>query len=415
MLKHSAFGSALLAACVTQSVAAQPRAPEFRTSDAEMRSLHSRVPGGFGGLFFDTEGRPHVFLKNQSQQGAAIAALAPILRSRIVSLAAPLDAASIIVENGAFEFTELETYRDQILTNFAEISGLVSLDINEAQNVVVIGVEGATGMQSANELIRRLTLPTAAVRIEQRQRDMPRKLLTDWSQYVDGGYRIRYYDDPLSGPYMCSLGFNAYWSGMQVFFTNSHCSDNKGVNDRESFYQNTYGTASHVIGQEHRDPPFVQGTGGSCPTTAYCRWSDALAGSWSATSRWSFAKIARPTGEGSLTVSTSPATYTITGTIGYGLVNEKVFRVGASTGLSSGYVSESCVAKFEGAYITRCQDSVNWAIMPQGGDSGGPFFSLTCSTCTTVHLRGLVWGATGTSPFSNIEEDFGGYGSIRTF
>jgi hypothetical protein len=399
----------------TQAAFGQQRAPQFRSADEEMRTLQGRVPGGFGGMYFDAEGRAHVFLKDAAQRGAAIAALAPILRSRIVSLARPLDAENIVVETGEFEFAVLEGYRDQLLANFGSIPGLVTLDVNESRNRVVVGVEGAAGVQGVGELLRELNIPPAAVSVEQRQRDDPKKLLTDWSQYVDGGYRIRYYDDPLGGPYMCSLGFNAYWNGRQVFFTNSHCSDNLGVNDNDQYYQNTYGTAAHLIGQELRDPPFVQGTGGACPTTASCRWSDAIAVAWSATSRWSFAKIARPTSEGSVTVSSTTPSYTIVGTVGYGLPGEQVWRVGASTGLSSGSVWESCVAKFEGNRITRCQDTVRWAVVPEGGDSGGPFFSLTCSTCTTVHLRGLVWGTTGTSPFSNLEEDFGGYGSIRAF
>lgn len=59
-----------------QRAEGQARAPQFRSADEEMRALQSQIPGGFGGLYFDAEGRTHVLLKNTSQRGAAIAALA---------------------------------------------------------------------------------------------------------------------------------------------------------------------------------------------------------------------------------------------------------------------------------------------------------------------------------------------------
>jgi hypothetical protein len=212
---------------------------------------------------------------------------------------------------------------------------------------------------------------------------------------------------------------NSFWGagvGTRAFFTASHCTTTSGGLDGFVFVQ---GNAR--IGAELADPSFH--TGGACPATFSCRYSDVAAGRYDDSVSWALGSIARTINSSSqtaasITIDAADPQFTIVSNLSAPAVGTYLQKVGITTGRTSGPVQKTCT-DYAGTATTMilCQDFVD--AYADYGDSGSPVFALA-NTPGQVSLAGIVWakatrsnGAGGVikqfvfSNLNNIDREFG--------
>jgi hypothetical protein len=397
-----AAGTALLAGACSDIT--RPSSPEgsddavtFQQSDDPV-ALARQVPG-FGGFFFDPQGRPTIYLKDVSHRAAAERALTPYLDAKGGGTAA------LQVRRADYEWASLERWQNQASTEALAIPGTVWVDADEARNRVTIAMQRGASAAQVRAAVGRLGLPAAAVVIEEVEPIEQLATLRQRVRPVRGGLQINF------PGFLCTLGFNANRSGQRSFITNSHCTSVQGGVENTPYWQPTQSTASAQIGTEVADPSYGRPSG--CPSGRRCRRSDAARVAYAGGIKRTLGAIARTTGadNGSVTISGS---FSITAE-GSPAVGQTANKVGRTTGWSSGAITNTCVhVNVSGTNITQlCQSIVSADVGP--GDSGSPVFRRTGSG-SNVTLLGILWGGgTGVfvfSPISNIESELG---ALRTF
>lgn len=367
------------------AAAAPPFEPEpFGSLDRELAMMNQEIPG-FGGLFYDREGFPTVYLTDPGD-ARALAKLGPDVR----------------VLRGDFEFAELRNWRHELRSSVLALPGVVSLDVDETTNRIRIGFDDQLAARSARQVARhlaRLGVPGDAVVFESVEPIYQLVTLRDQIRPVPGGVQIHF------GNFLCTLGFNAVRNGVDGFVTNSHCTDKQGGVESTQYFQPLSPAA---IGVETVDPVYRRNIAG-CPRGKVCRFSDSAFAAYDATGLSDFASIARPesrsSSSGTLTIDVSNPEFTITSTSA-SAVGQEVNKVGRTTGWTFGPVDATCVdVSVSGSNIAQlCQDIVLGGV--GSGDSGSPVFAWSGSS--SVSLRGILWGGNqaGTlfvySPFANI-------------
>ena len=372
------------------SLHAQPPGdvPRPFTHDDELAQMADEIPG-FGGLFYDEEGFPHVFLTDVGR-APQVNALGPAVR----------------IHQGQFDFRQLRQWKDSLVDVLA-LPGVVLLDADESRNRVRIGLDKEAGAEKNLGAVRaalaKSGVPPAAVVFEEVDPIHNLATLRDRVRPVPGGVQIAFNN------FLCTKGFGANRAGVAGFVTNSHCSGTQGGVQNTVMYQNT-NSSSNRIGIETVDPTYF--TGGSCPVLRRCRRSDSAFARYDSSSLREFGRIARTTGVGSLTISTTAPRFTITGTASSPSTGQTVNKMGRTTGWTRGSVASTCVnINVSGTNITQlCQSTVNAGVA--GGDSGSPVFTAS-TTGTTATLVGILWGGntSGTlfvmSPYGQIVSELG--------
>lgn len=374
-----------------QEAAAWAAGPRF-TADTELARIAEAIPG-FGGLYYNEEGYPNIYLTDTSR--------AP----EFLTLGDPFQ-----VHVGQYDFRHLLQWRAE-LRSVLSLPDVVFLDVDERTNRIRIGVDlaaKAANRESLEGVLARSGIPREAVIVSATEPIIPLATLRDRVRPVPGGVQIAF------SSYLCTLGFNAKRSGVEGFVTNSHCTATQGGVQNTVMYQNT-NSSSNRIGIETVDPGYWSGS--PCPSGRVCRYSDSAFARYDSTSTDQFARIARTTSSGSssgsITISSTPR-FTITGTANFPSSGQTLNKMGRTTGWTRGTVSSTCVdVNVSGTNITQlCQDIVNAG--SGGGDSGSPVFSAsTSSSNTNATLYGILWGGdtAGTifvmSAWSNITFELG--------
>jgi hypothetical protein len=370
-----------------------PLSPSLRQGPAGNPNDLGRAVRGFGGFFFDAQGRPTVYLKNAAERSNTERALAPFFRAQGRSPSA------VQVRRGDFDWVQLERWFTQASAEVLGQSGAVFVDADEASNRVRIGVErGAAGQ--ARSLVARLGIPAEAVIVEETEPIKFAATLRDRVRPVVGGLQINF------PGFLCTLGFNAVRSGQNSFITNSHCTNTQGGTEGTPYWQPLQTVDPVQIGTEVDDPVYFRRQNG-CPNGRRCRFSDASRAAYAANIQFTLGSLAKTTGpnNGSITINGS---FSINGE-GSAAVGQTVNKVGRTTGWTQGLVTNTCVnTGVSGSNIVQlCQTFVSAGV--GGGDSGSPVFAGT----TGVTLVGILWGgnSSGTqfvySPIANIEQELG--------
>ncbi len=387
-IKRMLVGAALLA------MAAMP-VPAI-ASDDELLKMAKEIPG-FGGMYVDDNGALTVYMQDVSR--------APEIRTRLDLQAL---GRRIRVVPGTYAFQDLYRWRDELNDIMAE-PNIVSLDIDEKRNRVVIGVDRKAvtrdTLGTLDSIRAASSAPADAVIIEPADPIYNLQSVQGSFRPIPGGVQINF-----TG-FLCTLGFNAIRGGVAGFVTNSHCTGTRGVVNGTTYGQPSL--ASGTIATETVDPPFF--TGGACPAGRVCRRSDSAFARYSNAALQQFRQIARTNNPGSLTVSAAAPRFTITATAAAPIPGQPVNKVGRTTGWSRGNVSQSCVnvnvAGGAPANVTMlCQYTVVAAVA--GGDSGSPTFHAgTATTATNATLVGILWGGGGNtfvlSRFTDIVAELG--------
>lgn len=388
-------GALVAAAChdattPTDSPAGPDAAVQQAPRTPDLALLARSVPG-FGGFYLD-DGVPTVYLTDVSRVSVAEAALAGYGFS------------GVRVQQGRYTYQQLDGWFWQVSAAALAHTGVVFVDLDEANNRVLVGVENPAGAAIARRVVARLGVPAAAVAIQETEPIHYVATLRDRVRPLVGGLQIRFEG------FLCTLGFNAELGTNSGFLINSHCTTNESTVDGTLYYQPLNQVADEFIGTEILDPPFFQRTNG-CPPGRLCRWSDAAYAERDANATATLGGIAKTTGanNGSLEIAggfSIRAEATTNATVG-----EIVNKVGRTTGWTQGQVTNSCVnTGVSGTRIVRlCQDFVSAGV--GAGDSGSPVFAITSGDDVT--LKGILWGgnSSGTSfvysPQHLVERELG--------
>jgi hypothetical protein len=363
---------------------------------------------GFGGFFFDRDGAPTVYLRDESARAQVERALGPWL------VAEGVRAAALRVRRADYDWASLERWQDRATGAALAMRGAVWVDADEARNRVTIGVERGTPAAQVRSAVLRLGVPSNAVVVQEVEPVRLAATLWDRARPAVGGLQINFDPDPgTPASFVCTLGFNATRNGQRSFITNSHCTNTQGGNESTGYWQPARSLAPTRIATEVADPAYTAG-GTGCPSGRRCRRSDAARARYASGTTSTLGRIARTSGvnNGSLTIS---GHFTITAE-GGAVAGQQVHKIGRTTGWTRGSVTGTCVnTNVSGSSITQlCQTWVSAGV--GGGDSGSPVFRRQ-GTTGNVTLVGILWGGSGStlyifSPISNIESELG---ALTTF
>ena len=404
MRRHTALFVSLVAGTVLFSACSdttQPSTPAQESVGLEPVqepddpvALVRGIPG-FGGFFFDREGVPTVYLRDEAARAQVERALGPWLATQDIRPAA------LRVRRADYDWASLERWQGGATGATLSMRGTVWVDADEARNRVTIGVERGTPAAQVRAAVARLGVPSSAVVIEEVEPVRFAATLQDRGRPVVGGLQINF------PGFLCTLGFNALRSGQRSFITNSHCTNVQGGNDGTPYWQPLQSTDPVKVATEVADPNYT--SGGTCPAGRRCRRSDSAKASYANGIAATLGGIAQTARIGrSLTIT---GQWTVTGE-SVATVGQVVNKVGRTTGWSQGQVTNTCVdTNVSGSDITQlCQNFVSATV--GSGDSGSPTFAI--SSGNNVTLVGILWGGSGSSsfvysPMANIHTDLGSF------
>ncbi len=286
--------------------------------------------------------------------------------------------------------------------------GVVFVDLDEAANRVLVGVERGASHANVRSLAARLGVPVEALVVRETDPIVYAATLQDQVRPVVAGVQIHF------GNFLCSIGFNAVSGGQNSFVTASHCTNKQGGVEGTQYFQSLSSQANSFIGTEVDDPAYKRNLASGCPKGKLCRFSDASRAAYAAGVPFTLGGIAQTSGpnNGSLTIT---GTFNITSE-GNAVVGDVANKVGRTTGWTQGAVTNTCVnTGVSGTRIVQlCQTFVSAGV--GGGDSGSDVFGQTGGS--SVRLLGILWGGNqaGTqfvySPIANVEQELG---ALTTF
>ena len=364
---------------------------QVQTPDVQV--LARTIPG-FGGLFI-AEGMPTVYLTDVGQRGIAERVLGGFARAR--------GATGIRVLAGRYAYGDLDRWFQQVSYNAFEHGGVVFVDLDEAANRVLVGVERGASHANIRSLAARLGVPAEAITVRDVDPIQYAASLQDQVRPVVAGLQINF------PGFLCSIGFNAVSGTENSFVTASHCTTTQGGVEGTQYWQSLSSQPNSFIGTEVADPDYTRGRGKSpCPKGRRCRMSDASRAAYAAGVPFVLGGIAQTSApnNGSLVITGS---FTINGEGGE-VVGDIANKVGRTTGWTAGVITNTCVnTGVSGSNIVQlCQNFVSAGV--GGGDSGSDVFLQSGGG---VRLLGVLWGGNGAgtqfvySPIANVEQELG--------
>lgn len=132
-----------------------------------MVEISSKVPE-FAGYYFEPNGTLVLRVRDLRQADAATTEARGLLRRRLINPQRG-DTPSIVVRNAAFTFRQLAAWRDLAHDAvFTSIPGVIMLDLDEASNRVVVGVDrgAATARVDVMARLAGIGVDTTAVVVE---------------------------------------------------------------------------------------------------------------------------------------------------------------------------------------------------------------------------------------------------------
>jgi hypothetical protein len=367
----------------------------IETYDDEMLRLAATIPG-FGGVFYEPDGTPVIYLQDLGRRFDAEHPIAEFLDRHAFKHGVPRKPTRFV--RGQFSFDSLKAWQRVATENFLATPGVVLTDVDERNNRVVIGVESvALRKQIATAMQARRVPPAAlAVMLHEPIRQSNTTLSSVFTT-LPGGIRIN------DGIADCTLGVNVYkskyspngWSGVydntRYFVTNAHCTNRMGQVESTWFYQPDRFKRTYAIGVEVREAHYGDRNEYlDCPIGHRCALADAALVQYQAV-EWELGSIARPQYAGAILINPSNPRLAIRdSTEASGVWGTAMDFVGSYGGWRYGSVNYTCFNYYIAAVnITLlCQDAIN--IGNEAGDSGAPVFRYNIDHSVTI--AGLVWG-----------------------
>jgi hypothetical protein len=386
-----------------------------RPGERMFREIAERVPS-FAGFHLDESGRLIVRVTDRGAEGAARAAVAPLLPDLGFGQGVGPVGPAVVVEPADYSFRELAAWRDAVESAVFPLDGLVFVDLDERANRVTIGLSDEPARGRVEEALGALPVPRAAVAIrivgEARPLAGPAgatsassvgcTTLTGYCRPFVGGYRVTIMKGGAEA--ICTGGLTALWNNdTPVFITAAHCSTYEWKTDYDRVYQNRYPTE---LGVEVHDP-----RGWSCEITFKCRYSDALLARPGDAIEVGY--VARTTADGTRDVDQARPRLAINGVYA-SMTGQRVYALGQTSGRIRGVVTQTCVS-FKKTYDlvwhkVVCTDVGDYNAA--GGDSGGPVFVWDGSgdqigLLGITFARNAFYDHTFFSPIGGIRKDLG--------
>jgi len=373
----------------------------------------NEVPG-FGGLFLDEHGILNVFLLDLDYAERAREFIGSAFPEMGISV--PEEIAFL---QGEYDFRQLLEWKRRIMYGLAEYGliefehGITSVDIDDARNRIVIGVEDLYLEDMIREMLYYLDIPQEAVIVEQ---EGPLELLSlspsdiySDPQCLCLNHRVR----PTLGGLeilapdagLCTLGFNCRHPDYGLcFVTCSHCTEEEGDCPGGSCRHTGFLQSGDYVGEEVLDPPFFR-----CFLIARCRYSDSALVQYDERVRANFEIAGTSYGR----TCCIDSRYKVVGKVLHPIVGEKLEIVGSQTGTQEGTLDKVCTNVLRSVlppiwYL--CQGRL-WNVEVKGGDSGAPVYKFIPGD--KAKLYGILWSksrVTATAYFSmmwGIERELG--------
>ena len=386
---------AAVAACADSGPPMDPGPVTQQVQAPDVQSLTRALPG-FGGIYLDN-GVPTVYLTDLRQSGGG--------EQQVGGFARPRGASRLQVRGGGVAYKDLDRWFNDVSFEAFEQGRVVFVDLDEAGNRVLVGVERGSSHANIRALARRLGVPEEALAVQDADPISRVATLQDQVRPVVAGLQINF------PGFLCSIGFNAVSAGQNSFVTASHCTTTQGGVEGTPYSQSLASQPNSFIGTEVADPDYVRGRGKNnpCPKGRRCRSSDASRAAYAAGVQFTLGGIASTNApnNNSLTITGS---FTIVAEGGE-IVGDVANKVGRTTGWTQGIITNTCVnTGVSGSNIVQlCQNFVSAGV--GGGDSGSDVFKQLSGG--GVSLLGVLWGGNGAgtqfvySPIANVEQELG--------
>lgn len=366
-----------------------------------------------------------------AQYGSVLSALQPWLTPYL--RVRGLDDDDVILRAVQYGYVDLTRWFEHASARVLGASGVTSISVSERTNRVILGLSDLGLADQVRTTLSDGGVPFAAMTFRlagPAQADVGRPGMSSRSvaalsqtlsatfDPTPGGVGALY-EEASGGLVPCTFGFSAYLDGGQGdlgFVTAAHCSDTfGGVDGSVEFRQNG---DSNPIGVEQIDHSNVCG--------GDCKWSDAAWYEFCCGRDPQFALIARTQDSlgnlpASRTIDNVRPRFQVDGTVSNPVEGDSVFKIGTTTGWTTGEVQDTCVNYMRFGHTLKCQDLADYG--RQTADSGGPVLLPDGQTPYIVYIMGIHHGVdltTGEAIFSaiaNIEVDFGDFsgngGSLR--
>lgn len=398
--------------------------------DEEFAHIAREEIPGFGGYFIDSNGELNVYLKEPARSGEALDMLKRVWSARGLGRGLHVDFARAQVRPAKYDFVQLKSWRETARAVLG-LSGVVTLDVDEARNKVVIGVSSARGRMDVTRAVRWLDIPADAVVVQDENpiRVFQTEIVDDqggggggssstlksYFRPLIGGFEITFPRNGLN--FGCALGVNARdGSGRNGFLTASHCTETQGGLEYTSYFQ-----GGDFIGTEANDPKYTTApsfNGHECPPKFTCRHSDA-AFALHQTPSYSFGYIAKTESQygGKTYQGVFKIVYEYRLPVALITLGMRMDKVGPETGWTFGAVTRTCIDAESGDKIFYCQDFVGTTTDPGSaeGDSGSPVFTIGSND--EVRYYGVLWGGSSTTDFvfSNLQNIWADGIDVTTF
>ena len=317
-----------------------------RTLRDEFTGMAQRVPGGFGGLYFDDDGVLSILLVQPDQHVQAKEALSheEFIQARSAADGTVFDIRTARVLEARYAHDRLHAWLDGLLPAlWAENIRPTKHGVSVRRNSILIGLRDAADQPDVERAAEPLGIPGDAVIVEPVP---PLELLStvhDRIRPVPAGTQVTY-----SGNLRCSLGPNMVRepSGHPPepgYLIPSHCSEHPFVSffeepDPITFYFQAVddGSDANHIGNKGVDPELF-----ACQEdpNGLCRNSDAAQGLYyTGNASGEFGYIARPASRNDDTYDIDPINprFEIVGTFPWTISGETMEKVGRATGWSGG-------------------------------------------------------------------------------
>lgn len=389
--------------------------------ETQFARIEAEVPG-FGGWYFNENGEAVLRVKDLKHGPQAIERVGIILdaRPRAGRAVTPRERPFIKVQPANFSFSELAIFRDIFSQNLIE--GIHSIDADEENNVLSIGVRDQEVAHQVRATAARLHIPGNALHVKIESAPSSRAALADYHRPLRGGMGFSFIDGITK---YCSIGINGYWQyGVHGFVTASHCTSSTWNLTGNVAYQPSPSTD---VATESFDPPAWTGTapwGGVCPSGPgypaglHCRSSDAAFYTYDSTSLHGGTTIAETAtwASGRAAPNNEVVGFMDVGGSYEPAVGDYLDKMGADSGWTWGKVLETCLLLPHDKLTPTgkpvwlfCQGKAE--IYSRAGDSGSPVFKWYS---THVDFVGILWGGPSSptqsyySPAFNVYWDLSG-------
>ncbi len=373
---------------------------EDRAEEANFVRLAETAPSS-AGYFISEAGVFTVWVRDSSDDSKALAISTEMLSSLRPTFGRAVTGPE--VRRARYTFAQLAAWRDALFANaLTHVDGVTLLDLNEATNRVVVGVDARLTEQTRAtvlQMLPKLGVDSAAVVFTTRNPTMSHGRGGTAARYgyslvskidtIVGGvhYQFQWASNPAIGS-ECTIGIIVDYGGAPAMLSASHCSENSFAPNGDVAYQSVSST----------DPRFanetVDAAGYTCGFRT-CRGSDAniwaldsgvkslqglIAKTTYSTSGWGTSGSRFWDSSSPYFITTAYVTSITTGAT--------VKKMGATTGYTSGTVTGTCtdINVPHTRTITCTTESSTYADL---GDSGGPVFVLS-GNGSFVYLAGIM-------------------------